>query len=930
LVSLGQGLSFCKNFGTGEFGHPQNWAITQDSNGSLYFGNTSGLIKFDGQKWNYIHIPGETVRSLLTSSEGTIYYGSNTGFGLIQSDSLNRMKYKSLVQEIDSTYRNSSTIWNIIEYHGEIYFQGLNGIHIWDGDTMRTVTSEYPTSQLQKANGKLLLRLKGKGLAYLENYSLKFINGSEDFANDSMYTILSYQGYFLIGSWEKGLTLFDGKIFKPFQTPANDYLVQHQIYRATYVDSERIAFATLTGGIVILNLDGTIDRIITQKDGLNTSAIYELFVDDEEILWAATNNGISKININNPLTKYSTIHGVDGTIDHLATINDYIYAGSTEGLFYLDRPENDNFISVPKIDRVYDLVEYRDYFVVATPQGLFRISTPSNPILIVQQEFQHFANNHFEENKILGSSGKAIFEIGLKDDPHQILQVDFQMKEILAEKNGIWVLSLKSGVYRYSYEGNLLKHYDLELTGRDDYQTIMKKKDHILVGTDKGLYRYDREQDIFVSDKNFNDPEIENNQVMFIEQCSENELWIRANRKMKRALYDEQRWDVKTSPYNLIDEGETVFDVECTESGIWFGGTSDIYHLSDPEWEYDYDFNTNVTGLLVHNDSLIYGGYGEPDQPIELPYEDNQLRFTYAAASYVAPELNMYKVRLRGYDNGWSDWTSETEKDYTFIPEGTYTFEVQGRNVYHKTGSIDSLTFTVLPPWYRTWWAYGLYLLMIGGVLYGAHQLRISRILREQRIRNRIASDLHDEVSATLSSITYFAQAIRQTQNGGKSERFVGLISESASDAKEKITDIIWSIDPDNDDWVNLLSKCRRFASDLFESKDMDYDLDIDTDINRPLDIELRQHLWLIFKEMVVNAARHSEARKVDISFGLKGNTLRLVVQDNGVGIGEELKRKSGHGIKNIKKRAGKIGAELKLETDSKIGTRWIMRLSMR
>src|SRR5699024_603982 len=208
------------------------------------------------------------------------------------------------------------------------------------------------------------------------------------------------------------------------------------------------------------------------------------------------------------------------------------------------------------------------------------------------------------------------------------------------------------------------------------------------------------------------------------------------------------------------------------------------------------------------------------------------------------------------------------------------------------------------------------------------HRIRINRILRVQRIRNRIASDLHDEVSATLSSIRYFAEAIQQgTQE--QNERFVGLISESADEAKEKITDIIWSIEPENDDWVDLLSKCRRFASDLFESKNIDYELDIDTDINHSLGLELRQHLWLIFKEMAVNAARHSGADRVEVVCGIRNSSGQLVGCDKGIGMNGTAGKQSGKGIKSIRNRANKINAELRLESKPGRGTEWIMILAV-
>nr|WP_286669029.1 triple tyrosine motif-containing protein [Fodinibius salicampi] len=360
----------------------------------------------------------------------------------------------------------------------------------------------------------------------------------------------------------------------------------------------------------------------------------------------------------------------------------------------------------------------------------------------------------------------------------------------------------------------------------------------------------------------------------------------------------------------------------ATDDGIiQYDPSKDPYLQGNPP----EPFKTHVRGVYVRGDSLINADL--KNEGYELEYEDNELRFQYAAAQYKEPSATRYQVWLEGFEEGWSDWTSEVQKDYTNIPEGDYTFHVRARDVYGTVSKADTFSFAVLPPWYRTWWAYALYVLLIGGILYGIHRVRINRILREQRIRNRIASDLHDEVSATLSSITYFAQAIRQVPDEQQADRFVSLISESASEAKEKITDIIWSIDPEKDDWIDLLSKCRRFASDLFESKDIAYELDIDTDIDQPLDLELRQHLWLIFKEMTVNAARHSKADKVKVIFEMEGNLLKLVVQDNGQGIQQSSGKREGKGIKSIRNRAEQIKADLQLETEEKRGTKWTMAL---
>ena len=129
--------------------------------------------------------------------------------------------------------------------------------------------------------------------------------------------------------------------------------------------------------------------------------------------------------------------------------------------------------------------------------------------------------------------------------------------------------------------------------------------------------------------------------------------------------------------------------------------------------------------------------------------------------------------------------------------------------------------------------------------------------------------------------------------------------------------------------WEVFLAKCRRYASDLLESSDLNYDLKIDEFIPGKLTMNLRQHLWMIFKEMITNSVRHSGARRVDVIMGMYKGKFRLVVQDDGNGF--DISSKSfGNGLKNIKKRAEEIGAELELDSELEMGTRWYLVLNIR
>ncbi|MFY0683619.1 MAG: hypothetical protein JXR20_03640 [Balneola sp.] len=214
-------------------------------------------------------------------------------------------------------------------------------------------------------------------------------------------------------------------------------------------------------------------------------------------------------------------------------------------------------------------------------------------------------------------------------------------------------------------------------------------------------------------------------------------------------------------------------------------------------------------------------------------------------------------------------------------------------------------------------------LILIG--LYVIYRYRIYYLLKEERTRNIIARDLHDDLSATLSSISFFSEAAkRESKSSESNSKFLNRIDESALEAKEKINDIIWAIDPENDDWDTFITKCKRYAAEMFESKSISYDIDIDNDIELPVNIRARKDLWLIFKEIITNLVRHSEATSAKVRFEVNKNRLTICVIDNGIGFDSSLKHK-GNGISNIQRRMNLISKKNQVHLNSAAdeGTRW-------
>ncbi len=303
-----------------------------------------------------------------------------------------------------------------------------------------------------------------------------------------------------------------------------------------------------------------------------------------------------------------------------------------------------------------------------------------------------------------------------------------------------------------------------------------------------------------------------------------------------------------------------------------------------------------------------------------------------------------YQYRLLGLDPEWSSPSAVRAVTLAQLPPDTYRFEVRaidGEGV--QSLQPASLVFTIRPPFWRTRWAYGVYVLTLVAAGIGWRRYEITKIrqkerqeaaireaglrteIEKQKTRVQIARDLHDEVGSTLSSITFFAQAMSENQSkeSDAGSKFLSLIAESSSHAKEAMSDIIWSINPNNDNWENIASKLRRYASEVFESKGIAHSIEMPpSDLSVNIDPERRRHLWLLFKEIVTNAAKHSRCTEVQVRLTVREGHVSLTVVDNGTGFDSRLPS-TGHGLKNIDARAKLLAAAAELKTSPGEGTRW-------
>ncbi|HXO28745.1 MAG TPA: two-component regulator propeller domain-containing protein [Thermoanaerobaculia bacterium] len=330
---------------------------------------------------------------------------------------------------------------------------------------------------------------------------------------------------------------------------------------------------------------------------------------------------------------------------------------------------------------------------------------------------------------------------------------------------------------------------------------------------------------------------------------------------------------------------------------------------------------------------------------LELPagHDEVEVRFTGISFAYGAGLR--YQYRLEGSAADWSEPQVERSVLLGNLAPGDYRFLVRAVTPDSVVSPVPaSLSFTLPRPLWQRWWFLALAGAATALLAWSLHHARLSRLVELERVRARIAADLHDDLSSSLSRISILSELGRRriADPAALEATTLDQIGETARELMETIGDIVWAIDARRDDLESLLARIRRFAGDLLEARGVSVLFAApEGAAGISLRPEAKRELYLVLKEAIHNAARHARAKEVRIEVAAARGELVAEVRDDGVGFaagspeavgtGGTVGAASGdhgHGLRNLRTRAAKLGANLSVDSAPGAGTR--VRLSLR
>lgn len=358
--------------------------------------------------------------------------------------------------------------------------------------------------------------------------------------------------------------------------------------------------------------------------------------------------------------------------------------------------------------------------------------------------------------------------------------------------------------------------------------------------------------------------------------------------------------------------------------------------------------NSNKSQIVI-DEIYIFNQEVKPRIPAKgysqliLPYNQNMITFKYILLNFTNSRLNNYSYMLEGIDKHWNHVGKVRTASYSNLPAGEYTFIVKGQNsdgVWNEQGA--KVKIVILPPWWRTWWAYTLYVMLTIIVLFSgfrfetnrremrhravvaelqAKTLQAQKEAEQEQMRSRIAGDLHDEIGGNLSSIVLLGETLeRHLKPTGKEKKRLREIRSIAKATADAMRDIVWFVNPMNDDMDKLFARMRQTANTMLEGIYLNIDIHRESNLNWEGDLNFRRNVFLLFKEALQNVLCHSQATKVCIVIHQNKQLFHLEIKDNGIGF-ETTSSFPGNGLKNFKRRAKEMGAQLTITSKPGEGT---------
>jgi AraC family transcriptional regulator, chitin signaling transcriptional activator len=712
------------------------WAVCQDRDGIMYFGNKKGLIVFDGERWEKVKLPNNSsVRSLKISAAGVIYAAGYNEFGMVKKGATGKYYYESMTHLLRPEDRNFDNVWQIQEAQDNLIFRTHRVLIIIRNNKATLIPAAKKFVFSSAINDRYFIRDVDGGLKILNLETMEFTVLNLNFNDESVgfllpglngndFIAITKQGsVFKVDSALTKTTLIvrlidqpsNNTIFSAIKSSAGSYYVGS-------ISAPVISFSSRNGELVF----DQNPPVLSDKTVLN------LYETKDGNIWALQGDGIDYIENSSPVS----ILFEDASIYDVAIKENNVYLATNQGAFIapLQTKKNEslafkNIFGLPGL--IWSVRSFNDQLLVGSDRGLYHVTGSTFKTIIEGPGFWKVIDIRNKPNQFLGCSYEGLYLInydqkkgfelvrkidGFPESCREILQAD--------EPGTFWVCHGYKGVFKMKIDEAFQRIISREhFTNKNGLPNqfninVQRWKNQIVFTTNSGIFTYDARENKFKPHE-------------FLTRLFGNDHNVR-----KLLQYEDKTWFVDDDEvgYFITDQPNPILEkglflqlkgslnegLECivplSSNAVLIGTNMALYNFNLVNSKRPaFKLKTTITSVRFKKDSQeIYGPINlSPGKSFQIPSKINSLIFTFAAPTVTHKVDIQYSFKIEGIDDNWSDWQSSPEKEYGILPPGKYTFHVKAKSLVGEYPEEAVYYFEIIPLWYRSTWAIALYCVFI-------------------------------------------------------------------------------------------------------------------------------------------------------------------------------------------------------------------------
>jgi len=759
----------------------QNWKVKQDAQGRMYFANNEGLLVFDGSNWQLYPLPNKTiVWSIEFGKDKKLYTGGQDEIGYFSPNKNGLLTFTSLKNLLPKADQKFSDVWDIVCYGDEVFFRSRNKIFRYSNNQITIYPSYSSWLFLGMYQDQLIVHDEQKGLLTYKDGSWQpfidgkllptgfFITGITKFGADSSLVTTSTGNY-----------IINGNQLKRFELSGFDIDNRQHFLPAIALGDNTFLISTYTNGVYQIDKAGHVMENISKKEGLQNSNVRSSFMDNNHNVWLGLDNGIDFIAYNNAVKHINPPTFKDGGGFSVVKYQNDLYFALSNGIYQLpivnstDLSYNPGNFKVMAQGLSWHLSVVNGNLVSGNDDGCYQFKDGKLVPIDKSTGYWIFRKLFNKSDTSLIAAGNydgvRLFEnkdgifikkgnIGNYKESARFLEID--------STNALWTSHPYRGVYKLSSTSSQVKIYT-QANGLPSTLNnfVFKIKHHVVVATEKGIYEYNYKTDRFQPATEYKDI-FGTKDLRYLKEDPSGNIWFIQGKTIGVVDYSQPKPTIIYIPElngRVLSGFENVYPVN--ESNIFVGAENGFYHINYAKYKQNiHPLKAYIRRVkaIATADSLLFGGYfgdvnGDGQQSAasipSLNHIWNSLHFEYSSPIFEEQSNVEYSYYLEGFDKEWSEWSKKTEKDYTNLSAGTYTFKIKARNHQNNESPVCGYTFTINPPWYQSVWAYAIYMVLIVYALYLFYKFQERGHLKKQEQKLLLQKQKNEEEQKRVATL---------------------------------------------------------------------------------------------------------------------------------------------------------------------------------